>query len=129
MSCAVFVANHGRAARERNASQPRSSGICAPEGVAIRTRRSSVGCVAEVALVADVDGIPLAAFDVLRDILAADAGFDGALNVFDGQAVAGGLQAIDIDVEVEALRDTLRKNRARVSGSRDSSCSIWAPAA
>ena len=46
------------------------SGICAPDQYPAHL----LDIVAEISLVANIDGIALAAFDVLCDVLSADAG-------------------------------------------------------
>ncbi len=67
--------------------------------------------VAKVVGVAHVDGKALATLHRLGDILAPDPRFDGALNIPDGEAVAGRLEPVDRNVDVEALRDTLGEDR------------------
>ena len=47
--------------------------------------------VAKISLVADIDGIALAALDVLRNVLSSDARFNRRLNIRDGETVARGL--------------------------------------
>ena len=65
------------------------------------TKRVQV--VAIVREIADVDRVALATFDGGRDILAAHAGANRALNVSDCQPVPRGDSAVDIDVDVEPL--------------------------
>ena len=59
--------------------------------------------VAEIAVVADVHRVSLAAFNVFGDHSAADARGDSLLHVGSGQAVARGFLAVHFDVDVEAL--------------------------
>ena len=86
---AVFVADHGRPARKREGGQFADGHLRAARG-ADQHAAQAVNVAAKIALVADVDGIALAPFDVFSHVLAADARRDGALHVFNRQAVARG---------------------------------------
>src|SRR5258708_474579 len=75
------------------------------------TKRVQVAAI--VREIADVDRIALAAFDGGRDIFAAHARADRALNVADSQAVPRGDCAVHVHVDVEPLRHTLGENPSR----------------
>ena len=71
--CAVFIANHRRTTREVNPRYLSERNL--------RSRRRSnqnaehlLGRIAEMALIPHIDRIPFAPFDILRDVLSADAG-------------------------------------------------------
>src|SRR6266404_3870841 len=68
--------------------------------------------VAKIAVVPDVHRIPFAAFDVFGDHFTADPRTDRLLHIGDGQTIAGGLQPVDIDVDVETLRYAFREDGA-----------------
>src|SRR5207237_2322022 len=80
--------------------------------------RQLLEVVAKVGLVANVDGIAFTAFDVLGDVLPANAGGNRTLHILDRQAVTGGLWPIDLDVHIEALRYSLGKDPADIRQSR-----------
>ena len=65
--------------------------------------------VPEVPLIPHVNRIPFAALDVLRDVFATDSRLYRTLHIFDRHPVTGSFQAINIDIEIETLRNTFRK--------------------
>ena len=73
-----------------------------------------VDVVPEVALITDIDGIPLSAFDVLRNVLSADARGHRGLHIGDGKPIAGSLAAVYIDIHIESLRNLFRENRTQL---------------
>src|SRR5208282_3015989 len=79
-----------------------------------------VQIVAIVREVANVDRVALTSFDRGRDILAAHPGADRPLNVSDRQAIPRCDGAVDVNVDVEPLRDPLGENSPRArDGSQD----------
>src|SRR5579875_884746 len=70
---AVFIPNHGGAMREGDLRYLPQRNLC-PGWSADQHATHLLNIVAEIPLVADVDGITFAALDILGDILSADAG-------------------------------------------------------
>jgi hypothetical protein len=56
--------------------------------------------VAKLACVADIERVALWPFNRRGDVHTADSGLDDVLDVADGQAVTGGLGAVDVEVKV-----------------------------
>src|SRR5712692_8219747 len=71
-----------------------------------------VHAVAEIAAIADIDGIPFAAFDVFGDHFTADSRTDCLLHVGDGQPVTSSFQPVHLDIDIEALRYAFREDGA-----------------
>ena len=65
-----------------------------------------------------VYGITFPTLDVLSDVFAADSRLYSPLHVFDRHPISGSFQTIDIDVEIEALGNTFRKNCPHAGQSR-----------
>ena len=106
---AIFIADHCGATRERNLGhfgnrylRPRR---CRNQHA---TQLSDV--VAKITLVADIDRIAAAAFDVFGNIHASNAGFHRLLYVGNGQTVLRRFRTIDLHIDVKALGDPLGKN-------------------
>src|SRR5712671_4423693 len=101
---AIFVADHGRTAREGHFGHFGNGNL----GAGRRRNQNSVelfDIVAEVALVAYIDRIASASFNIFGNIHASNTRLDRLLNVRDGQAVLGRLRTIDFNIDVEALRN------------------------
>ena len=69
--------------------------------------------VAQFARVPQVDRIALQPLDRERDVAAADRRLDDVLDVADGQAVAGDLVAVDLEVEIVAADHALGEHAER----------------
>src|SRR6185437_7091290 len=73
-----------------------------------------IDVIPEVALIANIDGVALPALDVLGDVLPANARSNSGLNICHCEAVTCRLRPVDFDIDVEALRDLLCKDRTRL---------------
>ncbi len=69
--------------------------------------RDGLRIITEVARIADIDAVALAAFNRCRDHLATQSGANHVLNIVDGQPVAGERGAVGFDVQVIAAKHTL----------------------
>ncbi len=67
--------------------------------------------VAEIALIAHGDGEALAAFHILRNVRSADLRCDDLLHVGHREAVARGFGPVHLNIQIESLRNALRKDR------------------
>ena len=70
-----------------------------------------VEITAEIAVIADVDRIALEALNGLGDRHAAHRGLNDLLDIADVDAVAGRLQAVDLDIEIVAADHPLGDGR------------------
>jgi hypothetical protein len=70
--------------------------------------------IRKVGLVLPSERIAFATFDILGDVLPADAGGDRALHVADSQAVARRCLPIDLYVDIESLRDARGEDRSHL---------------
>ena len=61
--------------------------------------------------IADADGEAIAIFDGVGDGAAAEGDFDFLLNVFDSDAIAGGLIALDVDLHIAFAHDRRWRQR------------------
>src|SRR5215469_12842463 len=113
----VLVADHGRPSRERDSGHLFDRNL-GPGWCANQNSAQLIDIVPEVSVVADIDRIPLAPFDIFRDHSAADTGTDRLLDIGNGQAVTGGLLAVHFDVDVKPLRDAFREDGANVGKGR-----------
>ncbi len=116
--CAILIADHGRSPRERDFRDIGNWNLCA-RGCANQDAPQFLDVVPEIAAIADIHGIPLAAFDVLGDHFATDSRRDRLLHVSNGQTVASRLCAIHFDVEIKALRNTFSEDGAHLRNRRE----------
>ena len=79
---AILIPNHGRAMREGDPRYLPQRNLCTGRG-ADEHASHLLDVIAEVSLVADIDGITFPAFDVLSDVLSTDSGGDCALHIAD----------------------------------------------
>src|SRR5258707_3554889 len=70
--------------------------------------------VAKLSLVADVDGIALAALDIFRNVLSSNARVTRRLNIRNGETVARGLCSVNIHIHIKALCNLLGEDRTHL---------------
>src|SRR5260370_12611585 len=98
----TFVPNHGRTMREGDAGDLAQRDL-RPGWRADQHSSHLIDVVAKISLVADVDGIALAALDIFSNVPPSDARFDRCLTIRDGEAVARGLWPINIHIHSKAF--------------------------
>src|SRR5260370_16978875 len=113
---AIFVPNHSRTMREGNAGDL-SKWDLRSGWRADQNSSHLLDIVPEVPLVAHVYGIAFATFDVLRDVLSADARCYCGLHIRNRKTVACGLFPVDIHVHVKTLRTLFSEARPHLCHS------------
>src|SRR5215471_236309 len=113
----VLVPEHGRPSRKRDSGYLFDRNL-GPGRCANQNSAQFIDIVPEVSVVADINWIPLATFDIFRDHGAADTGTDRLLHIGNGQAVTGGLLTVHFDVDVKPLRDAFCEDGANVGKGR-----------
>src|ERR1700756_1239199 len=94
----VFVSNHGRSTAKGDTSYLSQRNL-RPRWRADQHPAHLLDVVAEVPLVANIDGITFTALDVLRNVFTTDAGGHRRLNVRHGETVTCGLWPVDLNVD------------------------------
>src|SRR5215472_12785180 len=114
---AIFVPNQCRSAAKGDARHLSQRDLRA-RGSANQYAAHLFDIVTEVSLVANIDRVAFASFDVLRNALSTDARRDRGLNVRYSETVTSCFCPIDIDVDVKALSYFLGEGRSELGQPR-----------
>src|SRR6266850_746508 len=107
----LFVADHRRASGKRDFGDLLDGNLRAGRS-GDEHAAQLLDIVAKIAVVPDVHRIPFAALDVFGDHFTADPRTDRLLDIADSQTVAGGFQAVDLDIDIKTLRYVFREDGA-----------------
>ena len=114
----VLAAQHRRTLVDRDSGDVLQQQLGALVGHERQLAQTLQG-IADLARVADIDRIALAALDHLADVVAADGGRDDGLNVGDRETEASRSGAIDLDVDVAAAGQSLGQRRRDAGNALD----------
>ena len=109
----VLIANHGRARHFADVCHLRQRYLSSAIGRGNQHAFQRIHIRAEIALITDIDRIPLAPVDHGCDIVAAERIFDSRLSLLHGEAVAGQLLALPLHIEKKTTARAFSKDTPR----------------